>query len=234
MSAHYSGRRISTRDATTRMDSINANSGLQTILCKQYYAYMKPTITLTDPRTLRALAHPTRLALVGLLRMHGSLTATEAGRLLDLSSGSCSFHLRQLARFGLVEEVDVPGRQKPWRATARSTSWPNVPDTPEMAAASQLLSEVIVEHYYARMHNWLEQRNDESPAWQEATWFGDMPLQVTAGELAELGRRIEELIAPYTDRVYDPDLRPPGSRQVTVLHVAIPIEPAPDSGDNPR
>src|SRR5947209_18478976 len=108
---------------------------------------MEPRIELTDPRTLRGLAHPTRLALVGLLRQHGTLTATQAARLLGLNSGSCSFHLRQLARYGLVEEVPGRGREKPWRATAETTAWPAVITDPELAAASQLLGVVIVERY---------------------------------------------------------------------------------------
>jgi predicted ArsR family transcriptional regulator len=185
---------------------------------------------ITDPRALRALAHPTRLALVGLLRAHGSLTATEAGRILGLSSGSCSFHLRQLARFGLVEEVDVPGRRKPWRATARATAWPSDSTSPELAEAAHLLSGVVVERYREIMHDWLNHRDQESPAWQEAAWFGDLLLHLTADELADLGNRIEELVAPYTERVFSPELRPAGSRAVSVLHVALPREPDPNEG----
>ena len=60
---------------------------------------------MTDPRALRALAHPLRLSLLGMLRTEGPLTATRAGELLGESSASCSFHLRQLAKYGLVEEA---------------------------------------------------------------------------------------------------------------------------------
>src|SRR6202034_1371981 len=83
------------------------------------------TVTrLTDARALRAYAHPVRMKLVGLLRTEGPLTATRAGELLGESSGTCSFHLRQLAKYGLVEEAGGgTGRQKPWRATTTSTDW---------------------------------------------------------------------------------------------------------------
>lgn len=187
---------------------------------------MKKSIELTDPRTLRALAHPTRLALVGLLRQHGSLTATQAGQLLGLSSGNCSFHLRQLAKYGLVEEVDIPGRQKPWRATAQSTSWPAVASEPEMAAALQLLSGAVVEIYSTLMFRWLERRENEPVEWQEAAWFGDMLLCLTPEELAALGAQVQSLVAPYEQRVFEPEQRPEGSRLVTLLHVAIPREQA--------
>jgi predicted ArsR family transcriptional regulator len=197
---------------------------------------MKKTIEVTDPRTLRALAHPTRLALVGLLRRHGSLTATQAGRLLGLNSGACSFHLRQLAKYGLVEEVEAPGRQKPWRVTAQTTSWPTVTSGPEIAAAVQLLSGVVAEHYANLMFRWLEHRTDESPEWQEAAWFGDLLLHMTPEELTALREQLEALVAPYQQRVFEPDQRPAGSRLVTVLQVAIPredlLQPEPEEPDD--
>ncbi|HEX8918595.1 MAG TPA: helix-turn-helix domain-containing protein [Chloroflexota bacterium] len=183
---------------------------------------MKKAIELHDPRTLRALAHPTRLALVGLLRQHGTLTATQAAELLGLNSGSCSFHLRQLARYGLVEEVLGPGRRKPWRATAWATSWPDVAEEPELEAASQLLSSVVAEGYLEQMLRWLELRRDEPMEWRQAAWFGDLLLFLTPEELTTLGRKIEDLTAPYEERISDPGVRPAGSRPVTVLHVAIP------------
>jgi hypothetical protein len=82
------------------------------------------TVTrLTDPRALRAYAHPVRMALVGLLRTERPLTATRGAELLGELSGTCSFHLRQLAKYGLVEEAGGgTGREKPWRATATSTA----------------------------------------------------------------------------------------------------------------
>src|SRR6201984_1021816 len=99
------------------------------------------TVTqLTDPRALRAYAHPVRMALMGLLRTEGPLTATRAAELLGESSGTCSFHLRQLAKYGLVEEAGGgTGREKPWRATTTSTAWDATGDAaPETAAATRL------------------------------------------------------------------------------------------------
>ena len=188
---------------------------------------MKKRIEISDPRTLRGLAHPTRLALVGLLRQHGTLTATEAARLLGLNTGACSFHLRQLAKYGLVEEVSVPGRQKPWRATAQATSFPDVVSGPEMTAALRILSSALAERYAALMMDWVNRRAGESEAWQRAAWFGDMLLHVTPDELYALSEHIERLVAPYEQRVFTPEDRPEGSRLVSVLHVAIPRQ----SGD---
>jgi DNA-binding transcriptional ArsR family regulator len=183
----------------------------------------KRTIELTDPRALRALAHPTRLRLVGLLRTHGPLTATRAGEMLGESSGSCSFHLRQLARYGLVEEAGGGhGREKPWRATARYTSWPSLPSTPETAAATQMLNRVIVDRYYELLHDWIEVRPSEPPEWQQAEQFGDTLVYLTADELSQLGQEVTALVERYADRFEQPSARPPGARMVSYIHLAFP------------
>src|SRR5256886_16151225 len=92
------------------------------------------TIELTDPRALRAIAHPVRMRLVGLLRREGPLTATRAAELLGESSGTCSFHLRQLAPYGLVEEAGGGrGRGKPRRAPARGPPWARTAPPPQGA-----------------------------------------------------------------------------------------------------
>jgi len=182
------------------------------------------TVTrLTDPRALRAYAHPVRMKLVGLLRTEGPLTATRAAELLGESSGTCSFHLRQLAKYGLVEEAGGGiGREKPWRATTTSTAWDATADTPELAAATGLLNTVIAEGYFEQLMRWLEARPDEPPEWREAAPLGDRILYVTAGELAELSRKVRELADEYFEREVKPELRPPGARLVTWLDLAFP------------
>jgi len=179
---------------------------------------------LTDPKALRALAHPVRLALVGQLRVHGQLTATQAAELLGESSASCSFHLRQLAKYGLVEEAGGgQGRERPWRATAMFTSWPEVADDPKVEAAVGMLRGVITERYLEGLASWYEVMPDEPPEWQEAADFGDTFLYVTAEELADLSRRTRDLADAYLDRQARPELRPPGSRLVSMLHIAYPV-----------
>ncbi|HSR85630.1 MAG TPA: helix-turn-helix domain-containing protein [Streptosporangiaceae bacterium] len=187
---------------------------------------------LTDPRALRALAHPLRLRLLGQLRIHGQLTATRAGELVGESSASCSFHLRQLAKYGLVEESGGGrGRERPWRATTMFTSWPEVADDPNVDAAAELLRGVIIEHYVADLAHWFEARPHEPETWQQAAQFGDTLLYVTAGELTELGERVRELVDAYLARQTDPALRPPGARLVSYLHIAHPVVDRSHSAD---
>jgi DNA-binding transcriptional ArsR family regulator len=178
---------------------------------------------LTDPRALRAMAHPVRLSLIAVLRREGPLTATQAGELIGESSASCSFHLRQLAKYGLVEEAGGgKGRERPWRATTMFTSWPDVADTPETAAASGLLSTVIAERWFESLMRWLEAKPGEPAQWQHAAHFGDTMLYLTADELTGLAAEIQAMMDRYLDRLENPELRPPGARRVTFLHLAFP------------
>ena len=178
---------------------------------------------LTDPRALRAMAHPIRLSLIGVLRREGPLTATAAGELIGESSASCSFHLRQLAKYGLVEEAGGgKGRERPWRAAAQYTSWPDVAEGPEAAAASSLLSTVLAERYFESLGRWLRAKPDEPEEWQHAALFGDTMLYVTPDELAALADETQAMMDRFMARQTHPELRPPGARRVTYLHLAFP------------
>jgi len=179
---------------------------------------------LTDPRALRAMAHPIRLALVGMLRREGPLTATRAAALLGESSASASFHLRQLAKYGLVEEAGGGrGRERPWRVTAMATQWPDVAEGAEQQAATGLLSSVIAERYFEDLMRWLSAKPDESPEWRQAAHFGDTIIYATAEELAELARQETALLEPFLERLLRPELRPPGTRMISYLHLAFPF-----------
>jgi len=181
---------------------------------------------LTDPRALRAYAHPVRLALIALLRSEGPLTATRAGELLGESSGTCSFHLRQLAKYGLAEEAaGGTGREKPWRAIAQLTDVPTGTDDPELAAAGGLLRSVLAQQHFARLTRWLNRSLEEPVQWQQAAQFSDRLLYVTAEELSELGTRVAALLDQYLDRLAEPELRPDGARRVSYVQFAFPDEP---------
>jgi hypothetical protein len=154
------------------------------------------------------------------------LTASEAGRRLGESSGSASYHLRQLARFALVEEAGGGrGRERPWRATSLFTSWPNVADTPELAEASRAFEHFVLERYVERLEAWLVRRGADRPDWQEAAAFGDSLLYLTVDELAGLRDALRGLAGPYDERVAHPEARPAGARPVALLQIAFPDVP---------
>ena len=180
---------------------------------------------MTDPRALRALAHPLRLSLLGMLRTEGPLTATRAGELLGESSASCSFHLRQLAKYGLVEEAGGGrGRERPWRATTMFTDIPTVADSPELAAASGLFRSLVAERYYEQMMGWLEARADEPAEWQQAALMSDVLLYLTPAELTELGEQVDGLLDRYLDRMTRPELRPAGARLINYIQFGAPAQ----------
>ncbi|MFF5784361.1 winged helix-turn-helix domain-containing protein [Streptomyces sp. NPDC012693] len=188
------------------------------------------SIRLTDPRALRAYAHPLRMSLVGLLRSNGPFTATQAAELTGESVASCSYHLRILAKYGLVEEAPGGrGREKPWRATARYTEWPEYSEDATVAEAADALGAAVAERYFERVTRAMENRHRLPREWREAEEFGDSLLHLTPEELAGLGERIDELLQPYEARTSDPSLRPEGARPVTVLRIAYLDQDIPDS-----
>ncbi|MGA5298673.1 helix-turn-helix domain-containing protein [Nucisporomicrobium flavum] len=184
----------------------------------------RKTIQLGDPRALRAYAHPLRLSLIGLLRRNGPMTATQCAAALDENVPNCSFHLRQLAKYGLVERAPAAdGRERPWQATAGSTSWTDDSDDPEAKAAADQLNAAILRQYMRRAEAYLAVRGDETAEWRAAAGFGDDMIYVTTRQLTALTEQVEALLAPYRDRA----ARAEGSRPVSIVQMAIP---APEDG----
>ena len=188
---------------------------------------LQGTIELTDPRALRAVAHPVRLELIGLLRREGPLTATAAGERIGESPASCSFHLRQLAKYWLVEEAGGGrGRERPWRATALFTTWTDPPATPDAAAAVEALNTVVAGVYFDRIRRWVATRATEPREWQEAAFSGDQLLYLGPEELARLGDDILALTERYLERTAQPELRPPDARAVALSAFGLPVQKA--------
>ena len=188
---------------------------------------------LNDPQAIRAYAHRTRMELVGLLRTEGPLTATRAAELTGESVASCSYHLRMLAKYGVVEEVPGPGRQKPWRATAQFTAIPRASADPAVAAATAELRVFLAQQYFEEAVH-AERNRDRLPKeWQEAEAFGDQLLYLTAAELVELRDGIDELLSRFHDRNTQPELRPEGAELVQVLRIAFRKDRQPRSGAEP-
>jgi DNA-binding transcriptional ArsR family regulator len=186
----------------------------------------RPPVELTDPRALRAYAHPVRNKLVALLRRRGPLTATQAAELLDESSGTTSFHLRQLAKYGLVEEAPGgKGREKPWQATSLMTSVPPIQANPEATEAARHLRISIAQHYFELLVGWLRRADDEPEEWRTAALFGDRIFYATAAELQALKTAIDQLVEPYGRRLTDREERPEGAREITLLGFIYPTDP---------
>ena len=181
---------------------------------------------VTDARTLRALAHPVRLALIEELTIGGAMTATEIGERIGETPTTCSFHLRQLAKYGFVEEAGGgKGRARPWRLTSVGMTVPEAND-PETAIATDAWLRLINERSFARYQTWLETKSAYPREWREASDNSEYLLWVTADELREINRELFALMMkkPWlADRLTDPAKRPPGALPVEALQISFPV-----------
>lgn len=170
---------------------------------------------MTDVHAVRALAHPLRLELLDLLRFEGPSTATLLAQRVGESSGATSYHLRQLARHGFIEEVsERRGRERWWQYRERRVAVPQGDDS----SARTLLAELLSREAHA-LDRYLA---EPAPAadWEEAAFFQSRALRLTAAELAELRGAIESLLAPL--RIAEASDAPADARPVRVLAFGYP------------
>ena len=176
---------------------------------------------IQDPRAMRALAHPVRLDLLEALGVHGPLTATQAAEIVGESPANCSWHLRQLAKYGFIEEdPSGRGRQRPWRRTSTGLSWSEATDDPTSAAAARALTDVFVDREFARVKEAMA--GGEAPGWDDTTVAIQTIAWLTADELRELDAALFTLLSVHRDRVHDPAARPAGARPVRMLALGMP------------
>jgi DNA-binding transcriptional ArsR family regulator len=186
-----------------------------------------PLRELTDPRSMRAIAHPIRLRLLELLSHEGELTATEAGERLGESPASCSFHLRQLAKYGFAEEAPRTGggRRRPWRRTGIGMHFSDVQVDPEARQAASALERVLRDRNLARAQRGLEERAALPEAWRRVLGVSDFTLYVTPEELAALDAETVAMWRRYEERIEDPAKRPEGAMPIQALMMAYPYRP---------
>jgi DNA-binding transcriptional ArsR family regulator len=187
-----------------------------------------------DARTLRALAHPVRIALLEQLSLGGAMTATELGEQIAESATTCSFHLRQLAKYGLVEEAGGgKGRARPWRATWTGLHFSNTHDDPETEIAASSLKRLIRERQLSRLQTWLDTKATYPRAWRDAAESSEVAFFVTAEEFKQLNDEVLALLqSKFMDRLTDPTRRPPGAVPAEMLIFSYPLSLPPADGDD--
>jgi DNA-binding transcriptional ArsR family regulator len=176
-------------------------------------------VKLTDPRMMRALAHPARLAIWMHIALRGPATATECAEVAGLSPSACSYHLRALARYGFVEEdraAAADGRERPWRARLLAFTMEDRPDTP---AAGRVANRLLVENIRADAEEvrvrYLDRKSEYPADWQVAAGEMFSVAHVTADELQELRAKVMEIMAPYV-RLEEAE-RSPGALPVRIM-----------------
>ncbi|MGA8113326.1 MAG: helix-turn-helix domain-containing protein [Actinocatenispora sp.] len=193
-------------------------------------------VEITDPKAMRALAHPVRLAILERLRRHGPATATRLAPEVGATPSVTSWHLRHLASFGLVRDAE-PGpdrRERRWEAVGRGFRFevPDEPDDQEGRSAARALSEQMFLRYADLPARWLADVEPRlEPTWRRNAGLANTRVVVTAEELAAIEDAIEQVLVPYARR--DPQQRPAGSRAVRLMRYLLPEAAEEDPGEAP-
>ena len=181
---------------------------------------------ITDPDDLKALAHPTRMALLGALVTEGPLTASQAAELVGESPSNCSWHLRKLAEHGYVTEASGgSGRNRPWQAVSAGLEWDEDDADPAARLAGNALTDALLDRELARLRAARGRRDEETQAWREATELAQSQLWLTAEETSKLSATLRELFRTHAERHHDPALRPEGARLVSLVGWVVPSGP---------
>ncbi|MBG0824870.1 helix-turn-helix transcriptional regulator [Planomonospora sp. ID91781] len=178
-----------------------------------------------DASALKGLAHPVRLRLLELLDRHGPATATQLAARTGENSGSTSYHLRQLARHGLIEEVSGRGKGKErwWRSRRFGFDGDRFRRDPETAQAAELLLAELLRKRNAELSRWLEESRTTPREWVEATVNLHTVMRMTREELAGLVREISRVVDAHHEKVRDREESAPGTARVIINFDAFPI-----------
>jgi DNA-binding transcriptional ArsR family regulator len=181
---------------------------------------------ITDPQVMRALAHPARIEIMEHLGSTGAVvTATEMAGQVGLSPSATSYHLRELAKYGLVEQAPSRGdaRERVWRSTSAGWSVGSDRQEPEAWAAERALIDVYVTRDFARLRDWFARQHEEPQEWRESSVLSGSILLLTAEELRAVDQAVREVLYPYRrrERMAEP---PDDARTVAVHFAAFPVD----------
>ncbi|MFJ7219175.1 ArsR/SmtB family transcription factor [Amycolatopsis sp. NPDC098790] len=182
-----------------------------------------------DARMLRALAHPLRMRMLELLQADGPATATGLGKRVGESSGTTSWHLRQLAEAGLVEEDGDRGtkRERWWRSVQKATRMraADFIGDPDLAAPLDMYLRSVIEHRYEAESRFLSELPQWMDEWYDKATFSDVRLTLTPEEAAAMSAEVDAVIHRYRR-----DARP-GDHHVIAHWSAFPRQAQPEESD---
>lgn len=182
-----------------------------------------PRVVVPDGHQLKVLAHPLRSRLLGALRHAGPATATALASRLGTNSGATSYHLRQLAEVGLVEDdpEHSSGRDRWWRAAHGSTTWRSTDYDPDAEAAVSWLLRRQANLAAGWVNDWLDEREQWPPEWQGVADQSDYHLRLTPDGLQALLDEVHEVIRRHRDAA---DPATPGAEDVAFLLQSFPVQ----------
>jgi DNA-binding transcriptional ArsR family regulator len=192
----------------------------------------RPPVKLTDPRAIRALAHPARLAVIDELYSGRELTATECAEIAGLSPSAMSYHLRSLEKAGIVERADSTGdgRERPWRAAGSYLQVDSTGGGAGELAASAALSSTVLRRTVELFDAYLARRSSEPPEWLDAVEASYGQVWLTADEAKQVGEQWLELVTTFRGRK-NVASRPPGARRMRMAVMLFPSEASEPTSD---
>lgn len=184
-------------------------------------------VRLTDPKAIRALAHPARLAVIEELYSGRELTATECAEIAGLSPSAMSYHLRSLEKAGIVERADSTGdgRERPWRAAGE---YLQVEAESMGDASTAALSTVVVARLAEEFGRWLARRGEDDEIWQRSAIVTSAQVWLRPEELEEIAGFLDAKLDEYRGRRTGE--RPDGARRIRLAAFAFPSDQRPHPG----
>jgi DNA-binding transcriptional ArsR family regulator len=181
-----------------------------------------PALHLNDPRDIRALAHPARMAIIDALASGDELTATECAEVTGLSPSATAYHLKLLERYDLAERAPArdDGRERPWRASAGRTTVDLDASTPAAAAATAAVGLAYFDRTRSLAQEFIARVHEEPEVWQDAAGLANIDLWLTADEVREVTSALAAALEPYRNRTLR--ARPEDSRRVRIMNVVSP------------
>jgi DNA-binding transcriptional ArsR family regulator len=172
-----------------------------------------------NPRSIRALAHPARLAIIDALATGEELTATQCAELTGLSPSATAYHLKLLERYGFAETAPPrpDRRERPWRATASPTQVDLDISTPAGASAAAAVAGAYFDMTRAMGVEFTAAGPAEPAEWRDAAALNNTDLWLTAEESQRVGEELEAVLEPYRRRS-----RPESGRRVRIMNVVVP------------
>ena len=178
-------------------------------------------VVLSDPRAIRALAHPARLAIIEALSPGDEFTATELAGVTGLSPSATSYHLKALAKWGIVEagQARADGRDRPWKATGRSVEL-TAPMPGSTAPAEIAIMDTFLDRTRTIATEFLTRQAGEPAEWRDVVELASSDYWMTADEVAKAAQALRDALKPYELRRRD--ARPAGSRRVRIARIVVP------------
>lgn len=179
--------------------------------------------TISDPASLKALAHPLRLKLLRELGVSGPATSTTLAAALGENTGTLSYHLRQLEHAGFIEDDPergrTGGRERWWRKVAgldiRRPPQEELTEV-ERAVLGELDRTRMAEDWELARRYVLEEHGSEG--WMR----GSRGLShLTKEELSDFHDAYLELLRRYAR---GPEDAPPGARPVALRWFGVPVD----------